>query len=637
MKRRRAYIGNLRPRPNLAETLYNELCAPSCLPVRNYPDGDGIIIAQPKIPFGTKNGSGDGNKNKTSSAYALVEFIDVDYAIQVLNGVQFDGRTLKVSREKTQFGDSSGVRKGEKRLGGGFGSSRWASACDDDNGYKKSGIPIAKTREYRDSDANSAVDSPSTSADAQTNSNQNEHRTGLSILHNFDDENGESAVVKGVESVIVSEISKSSDEVTSAIACTAAMTLLSSVDAFGLEEELILNYSEDVNFHSSSSIHSNSNAPNSSNLDDNMSNEEYKSRCNLTLAALLAEYGKQDVHWKQQKPTRSMISNGLVDANKSNHFVGTKEEDELIDDDYHSRRKMALSDLLAEYGEQDLNWKKQQPSKLEQVNLGNYHMQNVDTYPGKKLHPIAKKNKCSNNGMLAPVGKAPIHVEIVSFGYKYGAPSHSKKGFTHSHPLPPLDVRDLDRAPANVARFNGLSHLVKRALLNPSPSKDNESRQEWDEQDVDESSRHPNETKARSAMRQRANDIADEIIKVIVEAIDEGGHGAISPLTMTISIGSEYGRHRSVVLGEHLAMILRARLRRNDGACCNDVGSVGAGSGPGKGIVRQPVSIGTRHRDVEAHHKDDEAFGEDLKREARAVEKARRRQIENFDCDDGHW
>jgi len=137
-------------------------------------------------------------------------------------------------------------------------------------------------------------------------------------------------------------------------------------------------------------------------------------------------------------------------------------------------------------------------------------------------------------------------------------------------------------------------------------------------------------------MRQRCNEIADEIIKVLVESIDEGGHGAISPLTMTISIGSEYGRHRAVVLVEHLAVILRARLRRNDGRCFND-GDDAAGLGK-NGIVQQPVSVGTRHQHVEARHQDEEAFGEDLKRETRKAEKAKRRQMESpGGWDDHGW
>jgi len=79
----------------------------------------------------------------------------------------------------------------------------------------------------------------------------------------------------------------------------------------------------------------------------------------------------------------------------------------------------------------------------------------------------------------------------------------------------------------------------------------------------------------RSLMRQRVDDIADEIIKALVESRDEGGHGSVSPLTMTVSVGSEYDTHLSVFLVEHLG-------RFND-----DTGT--------NGIVRQPVSMGKRH------------------------------------------
>ena len=121
-------------------------------------------------------------------------------------------------------------------------------------------------------------------------------------------------------------------------------------------------------------------------------------------------------------------------------------------------------------------------------------------------------------------------------------------------------------------------------------------------------------------MRRRADDIADEIIKALVDLIDEGGHGPVSPLTMTVSVGSKYGRHQSVVLVEHPAVVLRARLRRNNGSRFNDDTST-------NGIVWQPVSMGTRHRDMDARHQDKEAFGEDLRRESGKAEKARTRQM----------
>ncbi len=113
--------------------------------------------------------------------------------------------------------------------------------------------------------------------------------------------------------------------------------------------------------------------------------------------------------------------------------------------------------------------------------------------------------------------------------------------------------------------------------------------------------------KGRNLMRQRAEDIFDEIIKALVKSIDEGGHSPVSPLTMMVSVGSKYGRHRSVVLVEHLVVVLRARVRCNDGSRFNDDTSTM------NGIVRQPVSVGTRPRDMDTRHNDEEAFGEDLR------------------------
>jgi hypothetical protein len=121
-------------------------------------------------------------------------------------------------------------------------------------------------------------------------------------------------------------------------------------------------------------------------------------------------------------------------------------------------------------------------------------------------------------------------------------------------------------------------------------------------------------------MRRRADDIANEIIKALVKLIDEGGHGPVSPLTMMVSVESKYGRHRSVVLVEHPAVVLRARLRPNNSSRFNDNTST-------NGIVRQPVSMGTRHTDMDARHQDKEAFEEDLRQELHKAEKARTRQM----------
>ena len=67
----------------------------------------------------------------------------------------------------------------------------------------------------------------------------------------------------------------------------------------------------------------------------------------------------------------------------------------------------------------------------------------------------------------------------------------------------------------------------------------------------------------------------------------------MSSLTMTVSVGSKYGRLQSVVLVEQPAVVLWARLRRNNGSRFNDDTST-------NGIVWQPFSMGTRHRDMDA-------------------------------------
>ena len=57
---------------------------------------------------------------------------------------------------------------------------------------------------------------------------------------------------------------------------------------------------------------------------------------------------------------------------------------------------------------------------------------------------------------------------------------------------------------------------------------------------------------------------------------------------------------------EHLAMVLWARMRRNNSSRFNNDTST-------KGIVRQPISTGMRHRDMDAQHQDEEVIWENLR------------------------
>ena len=454
------------------------------------------------------------------------------------------------------------------------------------------------------------------------------------------------AIVERIRGAVASEFDDcdggSSDAISTAIACTSAVTLfLSSMEAMNLaaalggggdDEDDVVDDDDDVGGRGTP-------------LDggEDMTNENFTSRLRLPLSDLLGEYGERDVDWMtndrpRMRHVQSRERERQCSSNDELHDDAKDDiEDIMTSDDFQVRLRMPLSKLLAEYGDHDEEWKREGGRMRASTNRGGAGINERRAAASIDGIPSGRDDATAGHGMLAHHGKASVHLELESFGYKYGAPPHARNGFTYTHPLPPLDVRDIDRAPGHVSKFNGLSYLVRRSLLNPSRQDDGDENDEgWVEGD------HATTTKedGRSPMRRRADDIADEIIKVLVESIDEGGHGPLSPLTMTISVGSEYGRHRSVVLVEHLAVVLRARLRRNDGRrfdCAMDRDATGSGGGCTNGIVRQPVSVGTRHRDLDARHQDEEAFGEDLKREARKAEKAKTRQMRSTGWDDDDW
>jgi hypothetical protein len=410
----------------------------------------------------------------------------------------------------------------------------------------------------------------------------------------------EESISADIKSVIATEFEeKKTDEITTAIVCTAAMTLLASMDVFGLAE----NGDDDGNDNDGIVVTDTDEVDGA-----DMTSSNFMTRRQMPISDLLDEYGEQDVDWKRHQPQRQLPS---VEEDVVN---------ELTSDDFRLRCQMPLSDLMAEYGEQSEDWKKERQGRISVAPATSTTRSTIDDAM-RTSSRISDEEQ--SNGMLAHYDKAFIHLELMSFGYKYGAPSHARNGFTYTHPLPPLDIRDLDRAPGHISKFNGLQYLVRRSLLNPSKMNDDA------DIDNDEEDDDIMKNKERSPMRQRVDDIADEVIKILVESIDEGGHGALSPLTMTISIGSEYGRHRAVVLVEHLAVVLKARLRRNDGSRFGCSGT--------NGIVRQPVSVGVRHRDMDSRHQDEEAFGEDLKREARKLEKAKMRQMRSNGWDEDRW
>lgn len=211
-----------------------------------------------------------------------------------------------------------------------------------------------------------------------------------------------------------------------------------------------------------------------------------------------------------------------------NDGEGQSEEEAAKSDGFQLK---AMTDLLADFGQADPNWQKQRVEK-----------------------PTEDLGSSSDDSRLAPKGKAPIHIVLSSFGFRNGAPKRPE-GWSYSQPLAALDCRErFASVPGYMEWRTGLSGAVKRAL-----------QQENDGE----------------IQRYARTELADQVWDSLLEA-QEAGHGYASPLKMTIHIGSETGKHRSVVLCEWAATAVRKKLRANKNSC-----------------IRHPVSVETYHRDVD--------------------------------------
>ena len=248
---------------------------------------------------------------------------------------------------------------------------------------------------------------------------------------------------------------------------------------------------------------------------------------------------------------------------------------------FYARINTPLSNLVEEYGERDHNFEQMVVGKEDQT----------DDDP-KALNHI--------DGILAPQGKAPIHLEIISFGFKYGAPSEAREGWSHANPLAPIDCRLLPRCPHHVAKLSGLSFKVKCSLLRSGVSDDATKTENLKEG-----------SEIINPLIDMSNEIAETVLKETADAINEGGHGYAFPLGTSIYIGSEYGRHRSVVLVEKVAQNIRSIVRDNH-----------------LGLT-QPISVSTRHRDIDRNHRDEEAFGIDMRRSQDAERKRKSERSED--------
>jgi hypothetical protein len=231
--------------------------------------------------------------------------------------------------------------------------------------------------------------------------------------------------------------------------------------------------------------------------------------------------------------------------------------------DFRSMMKGSnMADLMADFGEQDKDWKTKEPTIVSTAEASG-----TTTSPSKQAF----------SSRLAPHGKAPIHISIESFGYIHGAVTGSRESWSpYSQPLPPLQCSDnlAEPIPSYLLFHDGLrSGHVKRWLRELPVTLENDN----DEDDTTKQQQYKNlHDYARKYVAKQW------IWPKIVQAQTEGQHGYVNPVTMTVSIGSQLGRHRSVAVVEWAAAEVRALLRRNVG-----------------GVLTCPVSVGTFHRDVD--------------------------------------
>jgi hypothetical protein len=243
------------------------------------------------------------------------------------------------------------------------------------------------------------------------------------------------------------------------------------------------------------------------------------------------------------------------------------EEDDVVNLDALCHKPLA--NLLDDYGEQDLDWRNKltsssgvEPKQTMRTDA------TISTIGDDDQHHVNR---------LERHGKAPVHVEFFTFGYRHGIPGELRSASTgnnHTLPLPAFDCRCIQEVPQYLSWMDGTSGAVRNALLRQQNNNSNKKAGGGDNNE------------AVAAVQQHVRDYANTVVacavaNAVATAIDQGGHGYALPLRMVVYLGSESGRHRSVVCAELAATALRKMLRQN----ANDK-------------FKAPVSVGTRHRDI---------------------------------------
>jgi hypothetical protein len=291
---------------------------------------------------------------------------------------------------------------------------------------------------------------------------------------------------------------------------------------------------------------------------------------------------------------------------------GSRDDDSFA----YRMKKASLGSLLDDYGDFDPEWQRSDNSCLEN-NPGSSPCSPSPSSTAPPSSSQAMEGASSalpltsqvelpdTPNMLGTKGKAPVHVEIVSFGYIHGIPGEIRRsaagGDDYTLPMgtTPFDCREhLSPVPPYVSWQDGLSGHVKRLVL-ASPMISSETR--MDQLDHERAPRNQSAASVRTFLYNR---IAVRLAEAISESMVVGGHGYASPLRMRVYVGSDSGRHRAVVVAETVATILRQILRTGvvkrytsdrvqDGGARKDPEQVESAI-----VFPVPCSIGTFHREL---------------------------------------
>jgi hypothetical protein len=292
-----------------------------------------------------------------------------------------------------------------------------------------------------------------------------------------------------------------------------------------------------------------------------------------------------------------------LSPNKDNVNFQTASTDETMtirtsdggtsEDDIPSFQLQSLSALMEDYGEYDANWMKVEPSGLAATPVfEEYDDCRIISHDTNEQQQIENTDKIVVNSLnrLQLHGHAPIHVEFVSFGFRHGVPSEVRfysTGNCYRQPLLPFDIRGVIAPIAPyLIHMDGKSPVIKNTMIRWKSPIDNKSKQHGSRGCNANKQNPPTKDVTYMNVKDYVHEnIIPPVVDAIIEAIDVGKHGYASPLTVSIYVGSEIGRHRSVVTSEIAATVLRKLLRTNDNNC-----------------FQCPVSVGCRHRDLQQQH-----------------------------------